>query len=214
MKRTTAAGEAIAGLGLLGCATYVGLVFVHRPALNGLDRFAFRQLPSSGVHHPLLLRMLLLTGSPAVVVIAVGCAFAIGCLSDLRRAIACVMGSGLAIVITQNIGKPLVAANVAGFGGHSYPSGSVTAVAAYVAALILVAPRSFRPTMISGGVAIVSAVSGAVIAARWHFATDALGGALVGVGTLLFFDGLLHLLKIRHLAMIRTPSESEPEIAG
>jgi membrane-associated phospholipid phosphatase len=172
----------------------VGFIFVHRPAEDALDRYAFKQLGPAKSPFPATLHVLLLAGSRNVAVVAVFVAFCLSVFRDWRRAIACVAGSALAIVITQIIAKPLVGDTALGFGGHSYPSGTVTAVAAYVTAITVGIPRRIRPEVVLVGIAAVCAVSGAVIAARWHFATDALGGALVGVGSVITFDGAMHLL--------------------
>lgn len=197
MRRRTAGIELVSGLVLLGLATAVGIAYVHRPAENGLDRFAFQQLSPATLPFSGPLHMLLLAGSRNVAIVAVFVAFVLSVFRDWRRAIASVAGSGLAIVITQNIAKPLVGGNALGFGGHSYPSGTVTAVAAYATALTLSTPWKFRPEVALIGLAAICAISGAVVAARWHFATDALGGALVGIGSVVTFDGAMHLAGFR-----------------
>ena len=181
------------GAALLVFATAVGIFFVHRPGENALDRFAFGELAPASSPPTGVLHLLLLAGTRDVAVGAVVVASAFVLLHDWRRAIALLAGSALAIVITQIVAKPLVGGAVRGFGGHSYPSGTVTAVAAYVAALSFAAPRRWRFEVALVGAAVIAAVSGAVIAARWHFATDALGGSLVGVGSVVTFDGLMHL---------------------
>jgi membrane-associated phospholipid phosphatase len=207
-SRRAALGEALTGLICLALATYVGLVFVHRPALNALDRFGFRELAPSGNSHSELLKILLNAGSKEVDIAAVAIAVMLTVLRDWRRAIACIAGTALAVVITQSIAKPLVAGNVSGFGGHSYPSGTVTAVAAYATALVLAVPIKLRPYAAAVALAAICAVSGAVIAARWHFATDALGGTFVGVGAVLVFDGGIHLVRPRHYEMLATTPSS------
>jgi membrane-associated phospholipid phosphatase len=43
------------------------------------------------------------------------------------------------------------------------------------------------------GAVVVSLMIVSVIGLRWHYPTDALAGAVLGVGTVLTVDGLVHL---------------------
>ena len=99
----------------------------------------------------------------------------------------------VAVLVVQDLAKPLVGRHIGITGGTSYPSGTVAAVAALAMAFTLVVPRLLRPaTAVVGAVATVG-VSMAVIILRWHYPTDALGGIGVGIGSVLVVDGVLHI---------------------
>ena len=79
----------------------------------------------------------------------------------------------------------------------SYPSGNVADVAAVVTALALAVPRPARPVVVVAGAVAVGMMTVAVVGLRWHYPTDALAGAVLGVGTVLTVDGAVHLRPSR-----------------
>ena len=108
-------------------------------------------------------------------------------------AIACASAPLVAVLIVQDLAKPLVGRHIGVTGGSSYPSGTVAAVAALAMAFTLVMPRLLRPAMAVLGAVATVGVSAAVIVLRWHYPTDALGGIGVGMGSVLVVDGLFHV---------------------
>ena len=182
--------ELSAGIALLACAAVAGLLFVRRPWENRLDVFAYSVIPERLTWRGYL--DLADLGSTAVFAGSVAVLALISALRDLARAVACVVGPVAAVVVTERIAKPLVARHGV-LGGDSYPSGTVTAVAAVAIVLVLVSPWLLRPFTALVGAAGVFAVSVAVIGLRWHFATDTVGGALVGTGAVLTVDSVAHL---------------------
>jgi membrane-associated phospholipid phosphatase len=111
------------------------------------------------------------------------------------RALVCVVAPVGAVLVVELVAKPLVGRHVEGSSAFSYPSGTVTAVAALATGAFLVAPRVVRPTVAVVGGVVVAAVCVAVVVLRWHYPTDALGGACVGVGAVLALDGALRLFS-------------------
>ncbi|HVB05485.1 MAG TPA: phosphatase PAP2 family protein [Acidimicrobiales bacterium] len=178
------------GVALLGAATVAGLVFVHRPGLNRLDAFAYNALPPDQGSH--VLHDIALLGSLEALVIGIGIAIATSIWRDLARTAACAVGPLVAVLITEQVAKPFVG-RPAYLGGYSYPSGTVTAAAALATVFVLASPRLFRPLAVVLGLGAIAAVSAAVIAMRWHFATDTFGGACVGTGSVFTLDALFHL---------------------
>lgn len=138
------------------------------------------------------------------------------CWRDLARAAASVAGPALAVVVTERVAKPLVGRHLTVLGGNSYPSGTVTAVAALAALAVLVVPGWWRLGAAIVAAAAVVATSAAVVALRWHFPTDTLGGACVGVGTVLAVDALLHLPGRRRRRGRRGPqlADGPPALSG
>ena len=184
-------GQLTAGIVLLAAAAAAGFVFVHRPWPNRLDAAGFAAFPaaplSPGWHH------LADLGSLPVLLGGMAAGFALTCWRDLARALACLAGPVLAVVVTERVAKPLVGRHLTVLGGSSFPSGTVTAVASLAAVAVLVAPGWTRLVAALPAAAAVLATSAAVVALRWHFPTDAVGGALVGLGTVLTVDAVAHL---------------------
>jgi membrane-associated phospholipid phosphatase len=80
-----------------------------------------------------------------------------------------------------------------GGGSFTYPSGTVTAIAALSTALFLVSPRLARPFVALAGVAAVTGTGLAVLVLRWHYPTDVAGGVWVGGGAVFSIDAFAHL---------------------
>jgi membrane-associated phospholipid phosphatase len=181
--------EATAGLILLGCSAFFAILMRVRPGANALDRWGFdlvAKSPNSAffIHTTDL-------GSPAVLV--GGCL--VGALivvrRDRMRAVACLLGPLVAAVLVELVLKPLVGRHFEGV--LTYPSGTVTDVSAVATAWVVAVPRRARPLVIVVGTVAVVLTAVAVTGLRWHYPTDVLGGIVLGVGTVLLVDGLLHL---------------------
>jgi membrane-associated phospholipid phosphatase len=183
--------ELALGLALLGAAAVAGFAFVHRPWPNRLDVAGFAAFPAD----PTSRRWhdIADIGTLPVLVAGIALSIVLSVWRDRARALACLVGPIAAVLVTERIAKPLVGRHLTPFGGFSYPSGTVTAAAALVAVATIASPRLLRPLVAVAGLGVVTAVSAAVIAMRWHFPTDALGGACIGVGSVLFLDALFHL---------------------
>jgi membrane-associated phospholipid phosphatase len=134
--------------------------------------------------------VLIEVGSPPVVV-ATAALTALACLWFGRRRLAllAVLGPGLAGAVAT-LSQPLVGRTVEG--DWAYPSGHTTGATslALVAAFVLVALLRPDPpwaaTLIAGiGVLAGAAMTVLVVAGGWHYATDAVGGFLVAVASVL-----------------------------
>jgi membrane-associated phospholipid phosphatase len=179
---------------LLGVAAFAGFVFVHRPWPNRLDAWGDRLLPadpsSQWAHDFVSL------GSLTVLIAGVVLVFFVGVLRDWVRAIACTTAPLIAVLVVQDIAKPLVDRQSVLTGALSYPSGTVAAVAALATALILVVPPRARFPLTMLGLLAIIGTGAAVVVLRWHYPTDALGGLAVGVGSVLVIDGLVQVPRI------------------
>ena len=181
------------GLGslMLGIAALGGLAFVHRPWPNRLDTWGDRLLPADLSSH--WAHDFVTLGSMTALIAGVVLVFFVGVLRDWIRGIACTTAPVIAVLIVQEIAKPLVDRQSVVTGALSYPSGTVAAVAALATALTLVAPAKARFSVAVLGLVAIVGTGAAVIVLRWHYPTDALGGAAVGVGSVLVIDALLHV---------------------
>jgi undecaprenyl-diphosphatase len=105
-----------------------------------------------------------------------------------------------AAMITEGLLKPLVGRTALGF--LSFPSGHATgtfALATAITVLLAGAPRVPRAVRLAAAViafAVASAVSAAMIALGFHYFTDAVAGAAVGIGTVLATALALDLLML------------------
>jgi membrane-associated phospholipid phosphatase len=195
------------GVLLLSIAALAGLAFVHRPWPNRLDIWGDRLLPadlSSRWAHDFVT-----LGSMNVLIAGAVVLFLIGIMRDWVRGIACATAPVIAVLVVQEIAKPLVDRHSDLSGALSYPSGTVAAVAALATALILVMPAIARFPVAVLGLLAIGGTGAAVIVLRWHYPTDALGGVAVGVGSVLVVDALLHIPRaIAGMTGLANPAEA------
>src|SRR4051794_33874780 len=109
-----------------------------------------------------------------------------------RRAAAVTVLVAGASITTQTL-KPLLAkarfdGQVVGFdhftnpmiGAPAFPSGHSTAAMSLALALVIVAPRAWRPVAAAGGALFALAIGFCLVAAGWHYPSDVVGGYLGG----------------------------------
>jgi membrane-associated phospholipid phosphatase len=153
-------------------------------------------------------------GSLSGVLIGIVVLVVVALTQDWVRAVVCAIAPLGAVLVVDQVAKPLIGRQIGGVVG-SYPSGTVTAVSALAAAAVLVSPRVFRAVTAVLAAALVVGICAAVVVLRWHYPTDALGGACVGIGAVLFLDGLAHLPWVMSEGMgsLRAPHPREPRSA-
>jgi len=104
-----------------------------------------------------------------------------------------------AAVITERLLKPLIGGTS---WGYPFPSGHVTGVVALATALTVLiarAPRPLRLVLALTAFLIAGSVALGVIGAQMHHFSDTIGGAAVGIGTVLAAALILDLLfSTRH----------------
>lgn len=205
------------GVATLALAATAGLVFVHRPWPNRLDVWGYAVLPAEAgarwAHD------LVRVGSLTALIVGAAVVLVIGVFRDWVRAVACAIAPVLAVLIVQDLAKPLVGRHLGITGAASYPSGTVAAAAALMTAVTLVVPPLVRPLVAVAGAAITVGVCAAVIVLRWHFPTDALGGVAVGLGAVLTVDALFRAPRVLadavsgHRSDRRVRSSGRPRLA-
>jgi len=177
--------EAVAGGVLVGLVFAAALWFRANPAQTFVDNWG-SSLVHPDPHASVWVRVTDLR-SPAVLGVGSVLAAAVVVGRDRWRALACLVGPVLAVVLTEYLLKPVIARRYTDL--LSFPSGTTTAVAALATAWVLAVPRRWRPAVAAVGVVLVALECIAVVALQYHFATDALGGTAIGVGVLLLLDG-------------------------
>lgn len=155
-----------------------------------------------GGHH-LLLAVLVWPGEP-VPAIAMAAALVLTCalLRRYRQAALVAVSVPVAVALTEFVLKPVIGRTS---WGAPFPSGHVAAVAALVTVLtVLLARTATRAAPVLGvalGLAallVTAAVAIGVVGARLHHFSDTVGGAAVGVGTVLVAALVLDWLSTTH----------------
>ena len=183
-RAETAAGSALLAVSFLGA-----VVAMAHPAPNALDRWGFATFPREP-RSALLIRISDF-GSPPVLILAALAAGLVALRSDRVRALSCVLGPAIVAFSVEFVIKPIV-------GRHfeavlTYPSGTVADLAAVATAWAIAVPRWLRWPVVVAGAGATAAMMVAVVGLRWHYPSDAVGGAVLGVAIVLFIDGALHL---------------------
>lgn len=213
---------------LTGCCVVITIVigvlvaYQHVPA--GLDHDIDSPLYSTlGPHRDALLRIVAL-GSP-VPVLAASLVMVAGCLlaGRLNGAVLAVLAAPIADGLVEIVLKPLF--HRADLGFLSYPSGHTTAVFALGATVTILlafpaagsARQMARRVLVPVLVTVIGCVVAvALIALRWHYFTDTVGGAAVAIGTVCGLALVLDLPGTRRLLARIAPgrSRAEPDHAG
>ena len=183
--------ETLVGCILLAWSLVAAVIVSLVPSPNQLDLWGFTALPAEFHDRALLdvaeLRALpvLLAGSVLAALCVVG--------RDRWRAVACLLGPAMAVVLVEWFAKPIVGRRYGGV--LDFPSGSVTVVASLATAWVLAVPRQVRWVVTAIGAVAVTLMSVAVIRLRWHYPTDALAAAMFGAGVVLALDGALQVVR-------------------
>ena len=188
---------------LAGCvliSLVIGLLVAHQSRANSLDRAVDSWIRSGLAGHGRTLFTIHHLGE-SVSIATMTLAVIIGCLivRRINGALLALVSVPLAIVLIEVL-KPLFHRTLDGFA--VYPSGhtgSVFAVAAVVAVLLVDPARgkiskTARIAIVAAIVLVGCAVGVAMIGLNFHYFSDTIGGATVGVGTVLATAFLLDRL--------------------
>ena len=196
-----------AGTLLACCAILVavlGVLFAHQDQADWLDRAVDTPIITWFSGHPDLAVRLASPGSliPAAVLSA---AIVIACLltGRLNGAVLAALAVPVAVGLDESLLKPLFHRTY--LGNLVYPSGHTTAmfaVAATVTVLLLVPPQPAKAKVLriaipAAACALGCVVAVAVIGLRWHYFTDTVAGAAVGIGAVCGLALILDLPIVR-----------------
>jgi membrane-associated phospholipid phosphatase len=186
-------GRRWAGWLLVACAVVVavlGALFANQTTADGFDRAVDSPVIALFGGHEGVLPRLAYPGTqiPAVVlsaVIVAACLLSGRLNGAVLAAVAVLAADGL----DEGLLKPLVHRTYRG--GLVYPSGHTTtvfALAATVTVLLVMSPQPAKARTVRALITAVAWVLGCVVAVavigmRWHYFTDTVAGAAVGIGT-------------------------------
>jgi len=182
----------------------LGVLFADQTRANALDRAVDAPIINAFHGHHAAAYWLGRPGSelPAFLMVA---AIVVVCLllARLSGALLAVLGFAISEGLAEWVLKPLF--NRTYLGSLVYPSGHMTAIAALVATvtvLLLLPPqpvraRVLRYLVLAVAYLLVIAVPVGLIALRWHYFTDLVGGAALGVGTVIAVAFILDTPLIR-----------------
>jgi membrane-associated phospholipid phosphatase len=203
-----AASARLWAVALLACCailvTVLGVLFAHHATADRLDRSIDTPIITWLAGHPGLAARLASPGSqlPAVVL---SVAIVAACILTRRLNGAMLAAAAVPAAIGLNDGlcKPLVHRTYLGV--LTYPSGhtaTMFALAATVTILLLTPPQSaktwaLRALIPAGACVLGGMVAVGVIGLRWHYFTDTVAGAAVGIGTVCALAIILDLPAVR-----------------
>ncbi len=207
---------------LAGCCAVItvviGVLVAHQHVPSGIDRAIDMPLYKLGPHHGLL--RIVQLGSP-VPVLVLSIMVVAGCLAAgrLNGAILGLLAALVADGLDEMVLKPLF--HRADLGFLSYPSGHTTAVFALgsTVTVLLAFPAAgsrlarTRRVLIPAAALLIGCVVGVgLIALRWHYFSDIVGGAAVAIGTVCGLALLFDLPATRRLLARCTPHRSQDEL--
>ncbi len=181
-RRDTTASAVTAAL--LGALTLVVLVRVALQSQRGQDwdDSAMRTVVGGRDTQLTVLSLLGYVGIGAIVAVVAACVV----VSVLRGRVALAVGAVVVIagsnVTTQVLKHTLLDRPDLGLGTlNSLPSGHTTVVAGAVGALLLVAPRAWRPLVALGGGFATTVTGASTIVAGWHRPSDVVAALAVAL---------------------------------
>lgn len=179
--------------------TVQGVWIRHGMETSWVDATVNAKIAAGLGGHPRLSAVLIWPGEGGPLT-AMAAALALACVLRRRYAGAALVAISvpLAAAITELVLKPLIGATP---WGNPFPSGHVTNVAALATAITVLlarAPRRLRLALAFSAFLLAGATAVGVIGAQMHHFSDTIGGAAVGIGTVLLTALTLDLLVTAH----------------
>jgi membrane-associated phospholipid phosphatase len=184
--------------------TGLGLRFAHQSRADPFDHAIDSPIITWFGRHPGLAPSLASPGSlvPAAVLSA---AVVLACLiaGRLNGAVLALVAVPVSVGLVERLFKPVFDRTYLGV--LAFPSGHTTAVfavACSVTVLLLGARQSDKPPVLHVAIPVATGLLGCLVAAaviglQWHYFTDTVAGAAVGIGTVCGLALLLDLATVR-----------------
>jgi len=180
--------EALVGMALVAVVLLFALLVRYHPGPTSFDRWGFSLIhpaPKDVLYRRVSeLRAIpfVAGGSILAALVVVG--------RDRLRALSCLVGPIIAVLVVEYVLKPIVDRRYEVV--LTFPSGTTTVVASVATAWVIAVPVRLRSVAVVVGAFVVALECIAVVALQWHYPSDAVCGAIFGIGTVLLIDGLLH----------------------
>jgi membrane-associated phospholipid phosphatase len=203
---------------IAGCVVVtavLGVLLVGHTQPDRVDRWADGHLQAAISAHSLIARSAYLGDPNSVVLISTAAVLACVLGRRFRAALLVIIAFPVAGVLTDHILKPLVGRTDSGY--LIYPSGHTTAAATMAVAAVVVLtgpgrpplPAALRWLLSAALLALIPVVAAGLVVLRYHYFTDTVGGAGVGItvvlGTALGLDAAAAWLGAR-----AAPARGEP----
>lgn len=196
---------AIVALCCLVLVVTLGLLFAHQSHGRALDDAVDSWVMGLHIRSGTLELISRLGDLPAMTIMTGALAIACLVVRRLTGAVLAVLGVLIALGLTEDVLKPLVHRTITVHHYVTYPSGHTTALFALSTALavVLLSPRSGRPHpavrigAVAAAVVVSCLVGMAMIGLDFHYFTDAIAGAAVGIGVVLGTAFLLDVGVVR-----------------
>ncbi len=198
MRRPTA----LLAAGCVVVTACLAVAFGHQGRPGRLDAVVDARIQGFLASYPRPLHLLSRLGG-LLSVAELTAALVLACLVTRRwrGAVLAALAVPAAMTLTEFVLKPLVERSIRGYA--SFPSGHATAMFALAAiCAVLLAnpprprlPRAVRLVLAADAVLVAVAVPVAMVAQGFHYFTDIVAGAAVGVGTVLLITLLIDLTR-------------------
>jgi len=193
---------ALVAAGCVAVTTGLAVVYGHQARADRLDAAVDARIQNAlgGYQGPLHL-LTRLGGLLSVAELTAALVLACLVTRRWRGAVLAALAVPAAMTLTEFVLKPLVGRSIRGYA--SFPSGHATAMFALAAiCAVLLAnpkrprlPRAVRLLLAAGAVLVAIAVPVAMVAQGYHYFTDIVAGAAVGIGTVLLITLLIDLAR-------------------
>jgi membrane-associated phospholipid phosphatase len=189
------AARLLAAAALASCVAvtaFLGALFARQRQPGWLDHAVDTRIEASlAVHHALLNDVVRLGDPRSVTVATVALLVACAVARRWRGVVLVAVAVPMAAAITEFALKPVIDRTLSG--DLSFPSGhttGITALATTIAVLLTSSPRLRVPAVLRallaiGGYAVAAAVATSLVGLGMHYFTDTIGGAGVGIASVL-----------------------------
>jgi membrane-associated phospholipid phosphatase len=183
----------------------LGFLFAHQSQGRAVDHAVDSWVIGLHIRSGTLELISRLGDLPAMTVMTGAVAVACLAVRRLTGALLTVIGVLVALGLTEDVLKPLVDRTITINHYLTYPSGHTTGLFALSTALavVLLSPRSGRPRpavrigVVAVAVVVSCLVGMAMVGLEFHYFTDTIGGAAVGIGVVLGIAFLLDVEVVR-----------------
>jgi membrane-associated phospholipid phosphatase len=185
--------------------TVLGVVFSHHRSGSAFDDWVYWAVYKQFVGQRGLLEAMLVPTEPVLLIVVIGLVVMLAIARGRARlAILAVTGPLVTVGLNSLVLKPLIGRTINN-GSLAFPSGHTAGLVSVLTVLVLAAVTGVRPPwrkslmalVILGAVVLTVIAAAALVGMKYHYVTDAVGGACVAVLTVLLVALLIDRLAER-----------------